>query len=107
MERRIEIQKPCIFKRRTNDPISCGSVLCEPFCHFVGFDWVENWLSQYKLKLFKTQRRGIGIAGDEISRRAAIAGFFDLKELKISRWSMNQSKFHAFQKKICKTGGSL
>lgn len=45
-------------------------------------DWVENWLAQYKLKLFKTQRRGIGIAGDEISRRAAIAGFFDLKELK-------------------------
>ena len=40
-------------------------------------DWASSWLSQYKLRLFKTQRRGIEIIGGEIDRRNAIAGFFD------------------------------
>ena len=44
-------------------------------------DWTGQWLSQYKLKLYKTQHRGIGIIGDEVAHRNAIAGFFDTYEL--------------------------
>jgi transcriptional antiterminator len=41
-------------------------------------EWASQWLAQYKLRIFKTQRRGIEIFGDEIDRRNAIAGFFDI-----------------------------
>lgn len=44
-------------------------------------DWTSQWLAQYKLKLYKTQHRGIGIIGDEVAHRNAIAGFFDTNEL--------------------------
>lgn len=41
-------------------------------------DWASQWLAQYKLRLFKTQHRGISIIGDEIAHRKAIAGYFDV-----------------------------
>ena len=45
-------------------------------------EWVSQWLSEFNLQLFKTQHRGIGIIGDEVSRRNAIAGFFDIYKTK-------------------------
>jgi transcriptional antiterminator len=53
--------------------VSRSAIVCD-------LEWVEQWLAKYRLRLFKTQRRGIGVVGDEISRRAAIAGYFDLKK---------------------------
>lgn len=44
-------------------------------------DWTSQWLAQYKLRLYKTQHRGIGIIGDEVAHRNAIAAFFDVYEL--------------------------
>ena len=41
-------------------------------------DWASQWLAQYKLRLFKTQHRGISIIGDEVAHRKAIAGYFDV-----------------------------
>lgn len=41
-------------------------------------EWVSSWLAKYDLQLFKCQRRGIGIVGNEMCRRNAIAGFFDI-----------------------------
>lgn len=41
-------------------------------------EWISQWLSKYGLKLFKCQHRGIGIEGNELCRRNAIAGFFDI-----------------------------
>ena len=83
VERRIEILRSLVFsKEELTIQFLADQFYVSRFVILSDLDWVENWLSQYKLKLFKTQRRGIGIAGDEISRRAAIAGFFDLKELK-------------------------
>ena len=83
VERRIEILRSLVFsKEELTIQFLADQFYVSRFVILSELDWVENWLSQYKLKLFKTQRRGIGIAGDEISRRAAIAGFFDLKELK-------------------------
>jgi transcriptional antiterminator len=40
--------------------------------------WVEKWLLEYELKFFKTQKLGIGIIGQEASKRNAIAGLFDM-----------------------------
>lgn len=45
-------------------------------------EWVSQWLSKFNLQLFKTQKRGIGIVGSEVSRRNAIAGFFDIYKTK-------------------------
>ena len=42
-------------------------------------DWASQWLAQYKLRLFKTQHRGIGIIGDEVAHRKAIAAYFDAR----------------------------
>ncbi|MEM1486338.1 PRD domain-containing protein [Oscillospiraceae bacterium PP1C4] len=78
-ERRIEIIKNLVF---SNDEltiqfladqfyVSRSVIICD-------LEWVGHWLTQYKLRLFKTQRRGIGIVGNEVSRRNAIAGFFDM-----------------------------
>lgn len=41
-------------------------------------EWISQWLAKYGLKLFKCQHRGIGIEGNELCRRNAIAGFFDI-----------------------------
>lgn len=41
-------------------------------------EWISQWLAKYSLQLFKCQRRGISIVGNEASRRNAIAGFFDI-----------------------------
>lgn len=80
-ERRIEILKSLVFsKEELTIQFLADQFYVSRFVILSDLDWVENWLSQYKLKLFKTQRRGIGIAGDEVSRRSAIAGFFDLRE---------------------------
>ncbi len=43
-------------------------------------EWVEQWLAQYKLKLFKTQRRGIGVIGDEMAHRNAIVRYLEAGE---------------------------
>ena len=41
-------------------------------------EWAGQWCQPYGLKLYKTQRRGIGLAGTEAARRRAIAAYFDL-----------------------------
>lgn len=80
-KRRIEIVKNLVFsKEELTIQFLADQFYVSRFVILSDLDWVENWLAQYKLKLFKTQRRGIGIVGDEVSRRAAIAGFFDLRE---------------------------
>lgn len=81
-ERRMEILKSLVFsKEELTIQFLADQFYVSRFVILSDLDWVEHWLGQYKLKLFKTQRRGIGIAGDEVSRRAAIAGFFDLREV--------------------------
>lgn len=82
-DRRIELLKSLVFSREElTIQFLADQFYVSRFVILADLDWAENWLSQYNLKLFKTQRRGIGIVGDEVSRRAAIAGFFDLREVK-------------------------
>lgn len=81
VDRRIELLRNLIFSREElTIQFLADSFYVSRFVILSDLDWAENWLGQYHLKLFKTQGRGIGIAGDEIARRAAIAGFFDLCE---------------------------
>lgn len=83
VERRIELLRSLVFSREElTIQFLADEFYVSRFVILSDLDWAENWLSNYNLKLFKTQRRGIGIVGDEVSRRAAIAGFFDLRELK-------------------------
>lgn len=79
--RRIELLRSLVFSREElTIQFLADSFFVSRSVILSDLDWAENWLSQYKLKLFKTQGRGIGIVGDEVSRRSAIAGFFDLCE---------------------------
>lgn len=81
VDRRIELLRSLIFSREElTIQFLADSFYVSRFIILSDLDWAENWLAQYHLKIFKTQGRGIGIAGDEVSRRAAIAGFFDLCE---------------------------
>lgn len=41
-------------------------------------EWAGQWFARHGLKLYKTQRRGIGLAGTELAHRNAIAAYFDL-----------------------------
>lgn len=83
VDRRIELLRSLVFSREElTIQFLADKFYVSRFVILSDLDWAENWLSNYHLKLFKTQRRGIGIVGDEVSRRAAIAGFFDLRELK-------------------------
>lgn len=81
VDRRIELLRSLIFSREElTIQFLADHFYVSRFVILSDLDWAENWLGQYHLKLFKTQGRGIGIAGDEIARRAAIVGFFDLCE---------------------------
>jgi len=40
-------------------------------------DWISDWLKRFDMKLFKIQNKGIGLLGNEVSRRNAIAALFD------------------------------
>lgn len=83
VERRIELLKNLLFSLdELTIQFLADQFYVSRFIILSDLDWAENWLAQYNLKLFKTQGRGIGIVGDEVSRRAAIAGFFDLREHK-------------------------
>ena len=83
VDRRIELLRCLVFSREElTIQLLADKFYVSRFVILSDLDWAENWLANYNLKLFKTQRRGIGIVGDEVSRRAAIAGFFDLQELK-------------------------
>lgn len=82
-QRRIELLRSLLFSREgLTIQFLADTFYVSRFVILSDLDWAENWLSHYGLKLFRTQRRGIGIVGDEVARRAAIAGFFDLRELK-------------------------
>lgn len=79
--RRVELLRSLIFSREElTIQFLADSFYVSRFVILSDLDWAENWLGQYQLRLFKTQGRGIGIAGDEVARRSAIAGFFDLCE---------------------------
>lgn len=81
VDRRIELLRSLIFSREElTIQFLADHFYVSRFVILSDLDWAENWLGQYHLKLFKTQGRGIGIAGDEVARRAAIVGFFDLCE---------------------------
>lgn len=83
VDRRIELLRSLVFSREElTIQFLADKFYVSRFVILSDLDWAENWLANYNLKLFKTQRRGIGIVGDEVSRRAAIAGFFDLRELR-------------------------
>lgn len=83
VDRRIELLRDLVFSREDlTIQFLADKLYVSRFVILSDLDWAENWLSQYQLRLFKTQRRGIGIVGDEVSRRAAIAGYFDLCEQK-------------------------
>ena len=80
-DRRIELLRSLIFSREElTIQFQADSFYASRFVILSDLDWAENWLAQYRLRLFKTQGRGIGVAGDEVARRSAIAGFFDLCE---------------------------
>ena len=80
-DRRIELLRSLIFSREElTIQFLADSFYVSRFVILSDLDWAENWLAQYQLRLFKTQGRGIGIAGEEVARRSAIAGFFDLCE---------------------------
>lgn len=81
VDRRIELLRSLVFSREElTIQFLADKFYVSRFVILSDLDWAENWLAQYHLKLFKTQGRGIGLVGDEVSRRAAIAGFFDLCE---------------------------
>lgn len=77
--RRLEILKALIF---SNDELTIQFFADQFYISrtmiLKDLGWISQWLSRFNLQLFKTQRRGIGIVGNEISRRNAIAGFFDI-----------------------------
>lgn len=83
VSRRLEILKALIF---SNDELTIQFFADQFYISrtviLKDLEWVSQWLSKFNLKLFKTQRRGIGIVGSEISRRNAIAGFFDIYKTK-------------------------
>lgn len=83
VSRRLEILKALIF---SNDELTIQFLADQFYISrsviLKDLEWVSQWLSGFNLKLFKTQRRGIGIVGSEISRRNAIAGFFDIYKSK-------------------------
>ena len=79
--RRVELLRSLIFSREElTIQFLADSFYVSRFVILSDLDWAENWLAQYHLRLFKIQGRGIGIAGEEVDRRAAIIGFFDLCE---------------------------
>ena len=81
MKRRTELLRSLIFSREElTIQFLADSFYVSRFVILADLDWAENWLAQYHLRLFKIQGRGIGIAGEEVDRRAAIIGFFDLCE---------------------------
>lgn len=83
VERRIELLRDLLFSvEELTIQFLADQFYVSRFVILTDLDWAENWLSQYNLRLFKTQGRGIWILGDEVSRRAAIAGYFDLREHK-------------------------
>ncbi|QOX63768.1 PRD domain-containing protein [Anoxybacterium hadale] len=77
--RRLEMLKALIF---SNDELTIQFFADQFYISRTAIlkdlEWVSQWLSNFDLQLFKTQRRGIGIIGNEVSRRNAIAGFFDI-----------------------------
>lgn len=77
--RRLEILKALIF---SNDELTIRFLADQFYISrtviIKDLEWVSQWLSKFSLQLFKTQRRGIGLVGSEVSRRNAIAGFFDI-----------------------------
>lgn len=87
-ERRIEILKSLLFY---NEELTIQYLADQFYISrtniLYDLEWIEKWLLQYKLHLFKTQRRGIGIIGDEVSRRTAIAGIFDIRKMEETSFS--------------------
>ncbi len=83
VSRRLEMLKDLIF---SNDELTIQFFADQFYISrtviLKDLEWVSQWLSKYNLQLFKTQHRGIGIIGDEVSRRNAIAGFFDIYKTK-------------------------
>lgn len=80
-DRRIEILRSLVFSQdELTIQFLADKFYVSRFIIQSDLDWVENWLAQYNLKLYRTQRRGIGIAGSEFLRRSAIAGFFDMQK---------------------------
>lgn len=81
--RRLEMLKALIF---SNDELTIRFLADQFYISrtviLKDLEWVSQWLSKFNLQLFKTQRRGIGIVGGEVSRRNAIAGFFDIYKTK-------------------------
>ncbi len=81
--RRLEMLKALIF---SNDELTIQFFADQFYISrtviLKDLEWVSQWLSKFDLQLFKTQRRGIGISGNEVSRRNAIAGFFDIYKTK-------------------------
>lgn len=77
--RRLEVLKTLIF---SNDELTIQFFADQFYISrtviLKDLGWISQWLSGFNLKLFKTQRRGIGIDGNEAARRNAIAGFFDI-----------------------------
>lgn len=43
-------------------------------------EWIERWLARFHLALYRVQCRGLGIQGNELSKRNAIAAFVELFE---------------------------
>lgn len=81
--RRLEMLKALIF---SNDEFTIQFFADQYYISrtviLKDLEWVSQWLMKFGLKLFKTQRRGIGIIGNEVARRNAIAGFFDIYKTK-------------------------
>jgi mannitol operon transcriptional antiterminator len=80
-KRRMEILKSLIF---SEDEITIQNLVGQFYVSrstiLSDLDWASQWLAQYKLKLYKTQHRGVDIIGDEVAHRNAIAGFFNTYE---------------------------
>lgn len=79
VSRRLEMLKALIF---SNDELTIQFFADQFYISrtviLKDLEWISQWLSRYDLQLFKCQRRGIGIVGNEVSRRNAIASFFDI-----------------------------
>ncbi|MCI6256382.1 MAG: PRD domain-containing protein [Clostridiales bacterium] len=77
-KRRLDILKQLMF---SEDETTIQGLMSQFYASratiLSDLDWVSQWLAQYKLRIFKTQHRGIGIVGDEVAHRNAIAGYFD------------------------------
>lgn len=76
-KRRLDILKQLMF---TEDETTIQGLIAQFYVSrstiLSDLDWASQWLTQYKLRIFKTQHRGIGIIGDELGHRNAIAGYF-------------------------------